>query len=497
MTTQGQLFEMSKKEKAAWEKKVKTLTEKTKKLEAEIEEIKANKIYENAFEWRFEFPEVLNGEGDFVGFDVVIGNPPYMQIQKMDFDFGIVKDRYTTYAQTGDLYVLFYERGLEIISEKGLVSYITSNKWLRANYGRSLRKFLCTKAKCLQLIDFNYFQVFDEASVDTNILTFTPGKTSDIKEATLIKKGFELNDIGNYIKENNHVIRNLDAEYWSIISRQKSDLNEKIQSQGKPIKCWNLTINYGIKTGLNAAFIINNDIKKQLIEKDPKNTEIIVPYVRGRDIRRYGINHEGLWLINTHNGLKESGLPPINVKKDYPTIYSFLSTFLPKIKKRRDQGDHWSNLRNCTYLKEIESEKMVYAETMRIHKNDTSNFPRFGYDADSLYCDKTSFIATGEHIKYLLGVLNSNLGNYLIREYVTKLDTGGFMMQKTFVEKIPIKVPTNMQEETIVNGVNQILSLKKQDPSADTSALEAEIDGLVYDLYGLTEEEVGVVEGEG
>jgi hypothetical protein len=494
MTQQQQLFEMSKKEKAAWNKKVQQLSEETKKLETEIEEIKANKIFENAFEWRFEFPEVLNDDGDFVGFDVVIGNPPYVQIQKMEFDFDSIKSKYQTFEQTGDIYALFYEKGLEILTSYGLLSFITSNKWLRANYGHSLRKFFCSHTSCLQLIDFNYFQVFPEASVDTNILTFQRGTTEDIENATLINQGFELENIREYVEQNKIEITGLSSNYWSIIPKERSSLNEKLKLQGKELKDWNISMNYGIKTGLNDAFIIDSETRKKLLEIDLSNSEIIVPYLRGRDTRRYGLKHEGLWLINTHNGVKELGIPPVDVEVQYPSIFDYLSQFLPKIDKRSDKGNHWSNLRNCAYLKDFEKEKMIYAETMRVHKNDLLNFPRFGFDDESFYCDKTTFIATGEQIKYLLGVLNSSLGRYLIKEYVTKLDTGGYMMQKVFLEVIPIKVPSSDELVNIEALVQCVIDIKKADIIADTTDLENQIDQLVYQLYELTEEEIEIIE---
>jgi hypothetical protein len=222
MTNQGQLFEMSKKEKAAQNKKVNKLNEGTKKLEAEIEQIKANKIFENAFEWRFEFPEVLNDDGDFVGFDAVIGNPPYVQIQKMEFDFDSIKSKYQTFEKMGDIYALFYEKGLEILTSKGVLSFITSNKWLRANYGQSLRQFLCSNTHCHQLIDFNYFQVFPEASVDTNILTFTRGSTEGIKNATYVQQGLELENITEYVEQNKIAISGLSSNYWSITPEEEN-----------------------------------------------------------------------------------------------------------------------------------------------------------------------------------------------------------------------------------------------------------------------------------
>ncbi len=492
MTNQVQMFERTQKEKTAWNKKLIALTTETKKLETDIEEIKNNKIYEDAFEWRFEFPEVLNDEGDFVGFDVVIGNPPYVQLQKIDFDFSSTSSSYKTFEKTGDIYVLFYEKGFQILNKKGSLSYITSNKWMRANYGKSLRKFLCDFTDCFQLIDFDFFQVFSEANVDTNILSFSHGKTNSIINATLIKDGFKLENINEYVKNNKLTIKDIGSNYWNISSPIKTNLKQKLEEQGKELKDWEIEFNRGVLTGLNEAFIIDNKIKEELLVKDYKNKEIIVPYLRGRDVRRFSLKHEDLWLINTHNGLKEHKIKPIDTKEDYFTIYEFLNQFQPKISNRSDKGNHWSNLRNCAYLLDFNKEKLIYAETMRIHKSDKSNFPRFGYDNSGIFCDKTTYIVTGENIKYLLGVLNSKVGSYLVKEYVTKLDTGGYMMQKVFLEKIPIIQPS--EDELITDKVSEILELKNQNPEADTSSIEKEIDQLVYQLYNLTEAEIEIIE---
>jgi hypothetical protein len=492
MTNQTKMFEMSKKEKAAWNKKLEKLAKESKKLETEIREIKDNKIYENAFEWRFEFPEVLDDNGEYVGFDVVIGNPPYVQIQKMNFDFSLIKTKYETFEQMGDIYVLFYERGLKILSKTGVLNFITSNKWMRANYGKSFRDFLCKKTKCIQLIDFNYFQVFDEAAVDTNILFFSPGVTNKINNASLIKESFKLEEISQYLEKNKTTITNLNESYWNIIPQEKSELNNKLTFKGKELRLWNLDFNRGILTGLNEAFIIDELTQKELIASDPKNKEIIVPYLRGRDIRRYGFNHEDLWLIFTRRG--------IDIEQ-YPLVKKFLETFKEKLTPRnkgenigRKPGPYqWYEIQDSVaYYPSFREEKLVYAETMRIHKSDTSNFPRFGYDDQEYYCDKTTFIATGKNIKFLLGILNSKVGNYLIREYVTKLDTGGYMMQKVFLEKIPVIEPPINEEVT--KKVEKILALKKTDAETDVTSLEAEIDQLVYQLYGLTEDEIGIVE---
>jgi hypothetical protein len=505
MTEHPKLFELSSKEKSAWNKKVSELTNESTKIESKIEEIKNNKVFQNAFEWRFEFPEVLDDNGDYVGFDVVIGNPPYVQIQKMDFDFDIIKTKYQTFEQMGDIYTLFYEKGLEILSKNGVLSFITSNKWLRANYGQSLRQFFCSHTSCLQLIDFNYFQVFSEASVDTNILTYTHGTTEEIENATLVQQDFELEYINEYIKQNKIKISRLSSSYWSIIPQEKTDLKEKLKIHSKELKDWDISINYGIKTGLNDAFIINKEIRHKIISKDPKSEDLIFPYLRGRDTRRYGIQHEDLYLIATLPSLE------INIE-DYQGIKDYLEQFLPKLnqtgdtfinsegkkeKTRKKTSGKWFETQDSiAYWQDFKKEKLVYAETMRIHKNDLSNFPRFGFDDESFFCDKTTFIATGDNIRYLLGILNSKIGRYLIKEYVTKLDTGGYMMQKVFVEVIPIKIPSTKEKANIEYIVKKVIDAKKKNLLADTTKLESQIDHLVYQLYGLTEEEIEIIENE-
>ncbi len=172
LTQQQSLFEMGKREKAAWNKKVTTLTQQTKKLEAEIEEIKANKIYENAFEWRFEFPEVLNDDGDFVGFDVVIGNPPYISLTKLKMESNYFATAgYETYSKGADIYALFYELGGQILKQQGYLTFITSNSWLRAIYGELLKKHFIKNLQPVALLNIEDIQIFDEATVESNILT--------------------------------------------------------------------------------------------------------------------------------------------------------------------------------------------------------------------------------------------------------------------------------------------------------------------------------------
>ncbi|ROI11058.1 class I SAM-dependent DNA methyltransferase [Kaistella haifensis] len=270
-----QLFEVELSK--AQQKDKKDLGVKIRKLEDFIEEIKNNKIYENAFEWRFEFPEVLNDEGDFLGFDVIIGNPPYIQLQKMGAESdALEKVGYKTYAKTGDIYSLFYEQGNNVLKENGFLMFITSNKWMRAAYGESLRKFFVEKTNPLLLIDFSGNQIFDTATVDTNILMFAKQKNEFKTEACIIKEKL-LNNLSVFVRQNSVISFFQNSDSWVILSTIEKQIKEKIERIGVPLKDWDISINYGIKTGFNDAFIISGEKRKELIEQDPKSEEIIRP----------------------------------------------------------------------------------------------------------------------------------------------------------------------------------------------------------------------------
>ena len=188
---------------------------------------------------------------------------------------------------------------------------------------------------------------------------------------------------------------------WVVLNEIEAQIKRKIEEVGTPLKDWDIQINYGIKTGFNEAFIIDDKKREELLKNCPKADEIIRPILRGRDIGRYKINYENLWLINSHNGTKEQNLPKINLEKDYPGIYKYLLTYEKQLSNRSDKGDHWSNLRNCAYLDIFSGPKILYAETMRLHKSDLSNFPRFTFDKGDFICDKTVFAITGQKLKYI------------------------------------------------------------------------------------------------
>ncbi|MFN5891207.1 MAG: TaqI-like C-terminal specificity domain-containing protein, partial [Dolichospermum sp.] len=195
----------------------------------------------------------------------------------------------------------------------------------------------------------------------------------------------------------------------------------------------------------------------------------------------------GFYLINTHNGVAKNNIERIKVKENYPFIYNYLLSFLPEIKQRQDQGKHWTNLRNCAYLEDFHKPKIVWGEI--------SDQPKFAFDDSNYYAEATTFLMTGEKLKYLLAILNSKLSEWYFNQISTTTGMGTNRWKKYKIEMLPIKEPTETEELLLETIVNQILAAKKSDPKADTTALEAEIDQLVYQLYELTAEEIKIIAG--
>ena len=320
-----------------------------------------SKITNGRTEFDFEvyFSEIFHQNK---GFDVVIGNPPYVQLQKNGGELGRrYRDiGFTTFASTGDIYLLFYEKGCELLKANGHLCYITSNKWMRAGYGNKLREFFVKKTNAKNLLDFGGFQVFENATVDTNILLIEKAPPRQQLWATHFKSDFRAGDsIGRYAKENAVHLPRLGNDTWFIGSKAEINLKEKIERIGKPLKEWDIAINYGIKTGYNTAFIIDNPTKERLIAEDPKSEEIIKPILRGRDIKRYYINWADLWLIAT--------FPSLHLDiENYPAIKRHLLTYgkarleqagkkLPDGSKSRKRTPHaWFELQDtCAYHAEF------------------------------------------------------------------------------------------------------------------------------------------------
>jgi methylase of polypeptide subunit release factors len=437
--------------------------------------------YQVDFDFRLMFSEVWRHKG---GFDVVIGNPPYVQIQNFSGQ-QVQKDweaqKYESFAKTGDIYCLFYEKGSRLLKEKGALAFITSNKWMRAAYGEKLRRFFTENTQPLTLIDFSSFQVFDTATVDTNVLLFEKTKRHKPVHACLISPSFTRStSLDTFVEKNGIELQDLSCESWVISDKRHYEIKKRIEQVGTPLKDWDISIYRGILTGFNEAFIIDGKKKGELIAADPKNAEIIKPILRGRDIKRYRVDFADLWLINTHNGYGK--VPPINVS-NYPAIKSHLDRYWEKLKKRLDKGTTPYNLRNCAYLDEFLKEKIVYPETMRRARHADNGFPRFALDPlGECVIDKTGFVLVGKDLRWLIAILNSEITTFLIPLTVYSWDDSGFLMQKIFVENLYCKLPDSQYQVSIeyFSFCRRILGANN---TLQAAYFEQLIDGLVYELY--------------
>ncbi|WRC01805.1 class I SAM-dependent DNA methyltransferase [Helicobacter pylori] len=474
---------------------------KIKECYETLENLKNSK----AFEWRFEFPEVLDDEGDFSGFDCIIGNPPYIrQEQIKDLKPLLQKQYQDFYNSTADIYTYFFALSYHLLKEKGFNAFITSNKYARAKYGTKLRELLLKKTTIVSYMELNALKVFESATVDTSIMSFikqTPPKENSFKyyEPTPNDKD-DLKSTPHLLMKQNA----LSTESFIFANAMLLDLRDKIESVGTPLKDWDIQINYGIKTGANEAFIIPTEKRDAILnacktqEERERTERLIKPILRGKDIKRYSYEWADLWVINTHNGYTstlKSKIPPIDIAK-YPATKAHLDSHYDTIATRCDQGDTPYHLRNCAYLEDFEKEKIVYGEIVQE--------PRFYLDngeceLGGFYAEATSFILTGEHLRYLLGMLHSKLITFAFKTFYAGggLGESGYRYKKAFIERLPIPQIIKSNKPTadkIIALVDKILKAKSKDPKANTQGLEKEIDALVYRLYHLTDEEIKIIE---
>ncbi|MEA5529124.1 TaqI-like C-terminal specificity domain-containing protein [Dolichospermum sp. UHCC 0684] len=486
---QKSLFAEGKAEAKSRQKKQEELEQQINELNAEIEEKKSGKLYQNAFEWRFEFPEVLNNEGDFIGFDVMIGNPPYISLSKIKekSQTAYFENNYQTYTKGSDIYCLFYEKGSFLLRKAGFLTYITSNSWLKTIYGDSLKKYLIENLQPQTLLNIEDMQIFEEATVESNIIILKKDKVNEFFDVASLNNNYLVgSSLDEYFDKNCFQFIIPNTSEWIIGNKETVSLKQKIEQSSKLLKEFDININRGLLTGLNAAFIINEETKNQLIAESSNSAEIIQPILRGRDLKKYSYEFSGFYLINTHNGVAKNNIERIKVKENYPFIYNYLLSFLPQIEQRQDQGKDWTNLRNCAYLEDFNKPKIVWGEI--------SDQPKFAFDDSNYYVEATAFLMTGEKLKYLLAILNSKLSEWYFNQISTTTGMGTNRWKKYKIEMLPIKEPTETEELLLEKIVNQILTAKKSDSKADTTALETEIDQLVYQLYELTAEEIKIIE---
>ncbi|GAA7183849.1 class I SAM-dependent DNA methyltransferase [Helicobacter pylori] len=471
-------------------------------LRKKLDDALSGREYHNAFEWRFEFPEVLNDEGDFLGFDCIIGNPPYIRQEQIKDIKPLLQKQYQDfYNSTADIYTYFFALVFHLLKEKGFNAFITSNKYARAKYGAKLRELLLKKTTLVSYMELNALKVFESTAVDTSIVSFikqTPPKESRFKyyEPTPDDKS-DLKSVPSLLMKQNA----LSTESFIFANASFLDLRDKMESVGTPLKDWDIQINYGIKTGANEAFIVPTEKRDEILnacktqEERERTERLIKPILRGKDIKRYSYEWADLWVINTHNGYTsnlKSKIPPIDIEKT-PAIKAHLDAHWDTIAIRCDQGDTPYHLRNCAYLEDFEKEKIVYPET--------SQGAYFIYENSGIFLEKTAFMIVSDayNLKLLTALLNSKLITFYFKNFCGGciLGKSGYQYNKHALEKIPIpKITPQNQElaDKITDCAERILKSKAKDPKANTLDLEKEIDALVYRLYHLTDEEIKIIE---
>jgi len=452
-------------------------------------------------------------------FDLVIANPPYVQLQSIkETADRLEAEKYASFTRMGDLYCLFYERGFELLKKSGRLCYISSNKWMRSGYGEALRNYFLHTTDTEILIDFGDAQLFESATTYTNILlgkrrgkdepARTPRILRDLSRDARIDS-----DFAGLVSRSPAKEADFSARSFLLLSDAERSLKRKIEEVGTPLREWDISINYGIKTGCNEAFVVDRATHDRLIAEDPKSADMLKPMLRGRDIKRYKADFNDLWIITAGFGSYK------HLKKDYPAIYKHLASFEEQLqargqcrysrsnkeeKKEFPGQHHWLELDNnpsADYFSLFENEKLIYP-------NMTSLLP-FYYDEEGYFTNDKSFIVTGAHLKYLTGILNSPIFKFIIKMELPALMGETFELRKIFMDPLPVYKPDRSRKSSIEEPsgkrregtiasliehcVDRIQAGKKE--GEDTAAWETCVDSLVYELYGLDESEIAIVEG--
>ena len=425
------------------------------------------------FLWKLEFDKVFD-EG---GFDIVIANPPYIQLQNNEGKLAneLEPQGFKTFSRMGDIYCLFYEQATNLLKENGIFSFITSNKWMRASYGEPLRKFLAEKTNPLLLVDLGGTKVFESATVDVNILVASKQKNKG-KTKTLILDDKCTNDLSILVEQDKNFDSYNDSSNWTILTSIEKSIKTKIQSVSVKLEDINVKINYGIKTGANEVFIIDENLRNKLISKDPRNDEIIRPLIRGRDVKRFKIEYPGLYLLNIHNGIPGQ-LAPIDID-DYPVVKNFMTQYINKLKKRKDQGITAYNLRSCSYLDDFLKQKLVYTPV-------NSEY-RFALVPSNIYFPNSLFMITGENIEFLCGIFNSKLYRFFL--YIMFSNGKYTYGSSSFFLSMPvIKNVDNI-------SLNRIVQLVKKLSNEYDEKLYENLNEEIYKIYDISIEEINYIE---
>ena len=436
------------------------------------------------FLWHTWFRDVFEREGR-AGFDIVIGNPPYIQLQA---NGSLLATRYAeggfvTLNKRGDIYSLFYELSRRLLAPGGHLCLITSNKWMRAAYGAATRRFLAAEDTDVHLLlDCAGTKLFENATVDVNILlaAHAPNRR-DTQALTVTPELRSCLTDSSLFRQHAAPCAFPAEESWVILSPIEASIKRKIEAVGTPLSEWDISINYGIKTGCNEAFIISTARRDEILvacrdEAERERTaELIRPILRGRDIKRYGYEWAELWIIGTHNGVRGK-FPRIDIE-EYPAVKAHLDQYWDKIAVRDDQGATPYNLRNCAYWEDFEKPQILWIEL--------SDEPKFCF-AEKFVSLNTIFFLTGENIHHILGLLNSKLITWYFKHCIgTTSGVGTNRWLKYTIERLPIA--------GVDPRVEEFATLLCEDATENREEIDYKLSHIVCELYKLTPEEIDFI----
>lgn len=452
----------------------------------------------NPFDYGAAFPRIMRAGG----FDAVVGNPPYVRQESLGEQKDYFAKKYRVYHGMADLFTYFFERGISLLRPGGLFGIIVANKWMRANYGGPLRRWLAAK-DIRQIIDFGDLPVFQSATTYPLIIISGSGPAATHFQVAAPDTLQYPDGLQAYLNEHlqDYPFASLDDKGWNLAGADGLALLQKLQSSGTTLKEYvGGKIYRGVLTGLNEAFVIDAATRNRLIAEDPNSAHIIKPFLAGRDIKRYESLPSGKYLVLFEKGItKASGgsTAPLKwLKENYPAIANYLLPFKEAAEKRYDKGEYWWELRACDYYPAFEKTKIIVPA---IVKSASYTIDSTGYYSN----DKTCIIETED--LYLLAVINSKACDYYLKSIASTKQNGYYEYKPMYVSKLPIPLANQKVRDQLSTLVTQLLTARQQLATATTTrdqhflenrcaALDHQIDQLVYTLYNLTDEEIRMVE---
>ena len=459
------------------------LEEEIERINEKFEAIKTNKIFENSFEWRFEFPELLNDDGDFVGFDVVIGNPPYIRQEELGEFKNHLQSNYRVFSSGGDIFSYFYELSHSILRKKGYFSFI-NNTFDKTTAGKTLREFVTNNFRFERYIDFTDVVVFEEAttypiimivqklSLKNNFKFFKYNK-GNFHDKQLLYNETELTEVAQ---------DKLNSAAWNFINSTEQNVLTKITKQKSLLellgKCY-----YGVKTALNEAFVTENDLGTYSVLKNVYDGKDLKKWVTPSPFKKM-IVFESKSTAKQFGKLSESAALK-KMQEAFPEIFQHLEPYKEKAVKRFDKGEFWWELRNCAYYNLFEKPKIIFPNLQNSNK--------FAFDETGIYLNAPAvFLPSND--KSLLAILNSKVVWHFLKS-ICVIRSGGYIEVKPqYFEQIPIPHIDEKEKANLIELVDMVIQERSENQQADINSIESQIDQLVYQLYDLTQEEINIIE---